>query len=92
METIPFDVVEKLADAYYQNFSQLSSVQRIRVMGHKKHLTDTHNVSRIRALLLAGIRATVLWRNVGGNRLILLFRKKTLAQQLLEIKKTLKKL
>ena len=92
LETIPFALVEKLAEVYYQNFSQLSSFQRIRIMGHKEHLGDAKNVSRIRALLLAGVRAAVLWKNVGGNQLILVFRKKMLARELLEIKKTMKKL
>ena len=39
-------------------------------------LRDTDNQERIRALLLAGIRAVILWRQVGGRRRYLIFRRK----------------
>lgn len=59
---------------------------RIQVAGEPAMLKQTINQHKIRALLLAGIRATVLWRQVGGKRRNILFsRKKMLssAQQLL---------
>jgi high frequency lysogenization protein len=59
---------------------------RIQVAGEPDMLKQTINQHKIRALLLAGIRATVLWRQVGGKRRNILFsRKKMLssAQQLL---------
>lgn len=89
---IPFSLVETMADIYYENFSQLSSFQRIRIMGKKEHLSDGKNVSRIRAILLAGVRAAILWRNFGGNQLILLFGKRSLAIELTHIKEAMKKL
>jgi len=45
---------------------------RIQVTGSAQYLQDERVAARIRALLLAGVRAAVLWRFVGGNRLGLL--------------------
>jgi len=46
---------------------------RIQVVGEQRHLENEHNANRIRALLLAGIRSAVLWRQKGGTRWQLLF-------------------
>ena len=46
---------------------------RIMVSGEPKHLTDNDNAHRIRANLLAAIRSTVLWRQLGGSRFGLVF-------------------
>ena len=43
------------------------------VRGEPEYLSQAGNANRIRALLLSGIRAAVLWRQLGGNRLRLLF-------------------
>jgi high frequency lysogenization protein len=56
------------------------------VNGEHVHLTRKENADRIRALLLAGLRAAVLWRQSGGGRLLMLLRYKKLiaeAQRLL---------
>lgn len=45
---------------------------RIQVSGSAEHLQDSRIAARIRALLLAGVRAAVLWRFVGGSRVELL--------------------
>lgn len=58
---------------YRETISTLSA--RIVVNGEKRFLEDPLVSSRIRALLLAGIRSTVLWRQVGGNRWLLLLRR-----------------
>ena len=42
---------------------------RIQVTGSAQYLQDERVAARIRALLLVGVRAAVLWRFVGGNRL-----------------------
>jgi high frequency lysogenization protein len=42
---------------------------RIMVNGDPAHLNNPENANRIRALLLAGIRAAMLWRQSGGGRL-----------------------
>ena len=65
------NVLAKLADIYRTTISTLSP--RIMVSGTPAYLNNPDNANKIRALLLAGLRATVLWRQVGGNRLQLLF-------------------
>ena len=46
---------------------------RIQVLGSAEVLSKTEIASKVRALLLAGIRSTVLWRQLGGGRLQLIF-------------------
>ncbi len=71
-------VVANLADIYLKTVSTLSP--RIMVTGTPQHLNNPENANRIRALLLAGLRSTVLWRQLGGSRLqLLLFRTRILA-------------
>lgn len=60
---------------------------RIQVTGNPSHLRVDENATRIRALLLSGIRCAVLWRQTGGRRWHLVFRRKRLiatARQLLD--------
>jgi high frequency lysogenization protein len=64
-------VMEDLAYGYQQTLSQLKP--RVVVTGEQRYLADPHNADRIRALLLAGIRSVVLWRQAGGVRWKLLF-------------------
>lgn len=65
------EVIEALAYGYQQTLSQLKP--RVVVSGEQRFLADEHNGNRIRALLLAGIRSVVLWRQAGGVRWKLLF-------------------
>lgn len=51
---------------------------RIKVTGSAQHLQNTRNADIIRALLLAGIRAAFLWRQLGGRRWRLLLQRKKL--------------
>lgn len=67
-------VIGNLADTYQQTLSTLSF--RIKVAGNPQILQNTHNANKVRALLLAGIRAAILWRQVGGRRWHLLFNRK----------------
>lgn len=53
---------------------------RIKVTGSAPLLQDSRNSDIIRALLLAGIRAAFLWRQLGGNRWSLLLRRRKLLQ------------
>ncbi len=46
---------------------------RIKIYGRQNHLQNPVNVNRIRALLLAGLRAAVLWHQLGGRRWQFLF-------------------
>ena len=53
---------------------------RIKVTGSAQHLQNEKNADIIRALLLAGVRAAFMWRQLGGRRWrLLLQRKKLLA-------------
>lgn len=65
------NVLAKLADIYVNTISTLTP--RIIVSGDPLHLNNPENANRIRSALLAGMRAAVLWRQLGGNRLRLLF-------------------
>lgn len=60
------NTVAALADLYKSTLSNLSF--RIHVTGNPSHLQNSHTANRVRALLLAGIRAAILWRQVGGKR------------------------
>jgi len=65
-----------LADIYQRYISSLSP--RIMVNGEPLHLQNPDTASRIRTVLLAGIRAAHLWRQCGGNRWKLLFGRRAL--------------
>ena len=47
-----------------------------------RHLQQPNNAAKIRALLLTGIRAARLWRQLGGHRWQLLFSRRKLLNQL----------
>ncbi len=64
-------VVARFANIYHRTISELSP--RIHVHGDPNFLQQPDNVNRIRALLLAGIRATILWQQKGGRRWQFLF-------------------
>jgi high frequency lysogenization protein len=51
---------------------------RIKVSGSAQHLENNRNADIIRALLLSGIRAAHLWRQLGGHRWRLLLQRKKL--------------
>jgi high frequency lysogenization protein len=72
-------VLTSLAELYTATVSTLKP--RIRVNGKPEYLTVSDNANRIRAVLLAGIRAATLWRQSGGSRLTLLFRRRALLQE-----------
>jgi high frequency lysogenization protein len=65
------NILAALADIYVENLSILQP--RIMVSGEPVYLQNPDNVNRIRALLLSGIRAAMLWRQIGGRRRQLLF-------------------
>ena len=64
-------VIANLADAYMSSISGFKF--RVIIWGSQRILTVAENMEKIRALLLAGIRASVLWRQLGGSRLQLIF-------------------
>ena len=73
-----FDLVSdpllaSFASIYSDIISPLGA--RIQVTGDPSILKQTNNQYKIRALLLAGIRSAVLWRQVGGKRRTILFKR-----------------
>ena len=60
------NVISNLADIYRTSVSELGP--KIMVRGEQTILSHPDNAARIRAMLLAGIRAVILWRQAGGNR------------------------
>ncbi len=67
-------VMETLNTAYQETISTLKF--RIMVTGnHGRHLQQGNNPAKIRALLLSGIRSAMLYRQLGGGRLALLFQR-----------------
>lgn len=67
------NTIARLANIYTQTISTLSP--RVLINGDHTHLNDQKNANKIRALLLAGIRAAVLWRQCGGSRWKLITRR-----------------
>ncbi len=70
------NVINCLAALYQRTISHLRPL--VIVHGDQSYLADPQNASRVRALLLAGIRAAVLWRQAGGTRWRLLTGQKAL--------------
>jgi high frequency lysogenization protein len=73
------NVVAGIADLYVNTLSTLTP--RIIVSGNHGHLNNPDNANKVRALLLAAIRSAVLWRQNGGSRLQLLFRRRLIAHE-----------
>ena len=73
------NIVAKLADIYSSTISTLSP--RIMVSGEPTLLANADIASRIRAVLLGGIRAAVLWRQAGGSRWKLLLQRNRFVEQ-----------
>lgn len=67
----------RLAELYANTLSRLQP--RIMVEGNPAFLQQSAQVDRIRALLMAAVRATVLWRQLGGNQWSLMFRRRQYA-------------
>jgi len=73
------NVLANLGDLYHSTVSTLQP--RIMVNGEQEYLSQPNVVNKIRALLLSGIRATLLWRQCGGARWKFLFFRKKLQDE-----------
>ncbi|MEX5586656.1 high frequency lysogenization protein HflD [Pseudomonas urmiensis] len=74
------NVIASSGALYQDTLSTLR--QRIQVHGDMRFLQQASNASKIRALLLAGIRAARLWRQLGGHRWQLVFSRRKLLNEL----------
>lgn len=72
-------VLAGLAKVYQETVSMLGP--KIKIQGEQVHLENETIAARIRALLLSGIRAAVLWQQAGGGRFTLLFQRGKIANQ-----------
>ena len=71
------DLAAQLARLYTESLSRLKP--RIMVEGNPQFLNQPNQVNQIRALLLAAVRAAVLWRQLDGSQLRLVFRRRQYA-------------
>lgn len=74
------NVVASFGGLYQDTLSTFR--QRIQVQGDMRHLQQTDNASKIRALLLAGIRSARLWRQLGGHRWQMVFSRRKMLDAL----------
>lgn len=74
------NIVAGISGMYQDTLSKLSF--RIQVHGDSRFLQQPQIAHQVRAILMAGIRAAMLWRQVGGKRWHLIFKRKALLKQL----------
>lgn len=72
------EVIGSLADIYREQISTLTP--RIMVQGDPSLLQRSETGARIRAFLLAGIRAAILWQQCGGRRWHLFLHRRSLVE------------
>jgi high frequency lysogenization protein len=80
-------LISSFASIYSDIISPLGS--RIQVTGDPSILKQPINQQKIRALLLAGIRAAVLWRQVGGKRRSIFFSRSKIVKTAEQLLKTI---
>lgn len=73
------NIIANLAETYSETISQLAP--RIMIKGNQTYLGNPDNASKIRALLLAAIRAALLWDQAGGSRWKLLFERSKMQKE-----------
>lgn len=73
------NVIANLAGLYSDTVSQLQP--KIMVSGESQYLSNNDQANKIRAILLGGIRAGVLWNQLGGSRWQILFKRKRFVMQ-----------
>ena len=73
------NVIANLADVYHTTISTINP--RIMVNGDQSFLSSADIINKIRALLLAGIRSAMLWRQCGGSRWRFIFFRRKIQQE-----------
>lgn len=68
------NMVAAVSGIYQDNLSKLNF--RIQVHGDSRYLQQSQVSDQVRASLLAGVRAAMLWRQLGGRRWHLIFKRK----------------
>lgn len=83
------NVIAGLSDIYTDTISTFSF--RIQVLGEYQYLQQARIANQIRTLLFAGIRAAVLWRQLGGSRLKIIFKRRQLLNMVSDLLEQAKK-
>jgi high frequency lysogenization protein len=73
------NVINNLADLYTNTISTFRF--RIQVSGQSGYLQQADVANRVRCLLFAGIRAGILWQQMGGRRWHFVFYRKQILEQ-----------
>ena len=73
------NTLSNLASIYSDTISTLSP--KVIVTGEDTYLTNSQNADKIRAILLAGVRAGILWLQVGGSRWQILLKRRFFVQE-----------
>jgi high frequency lysogenization protein len=79
------NVLANLGEVYHSTISTLQP--RIMVNGEQAYLSRPDIVNKIRALLLAGIRSVILWKQCGGARWKFIFYRKKIQKELEDLLK-----
>lgn len=77
------NVIGNLGDLYKETISTFRF--RIQVTGDQGYLQQARIANQVRALLLAGIRSATLWRQLGGSRWQLVFKRRQIAAKVSEL-------
>jgi high frequency lysogenization protein len=70
---------------YQDTLSTLSF--RVQVTGNVQHLKTPANADKIRALLLAGVRSAMLWKQLGGKRWQLILQRRQIVNSCRQLAK-----
>ncbi|MFT4940919.1 MAG: high frequency lysogenization protein [Paraglaciecola sp.] len=76
MDLFDHQMMSSLASIYSDVISPAGA--KIQVAGDPAMLKQSDNQNKVRALLLAGVRAAVLWRQLGGKRRHILFKRQNI--------------
>jgi len=80
-------VLQNFADIYSKAISPLGL--KIQVIGNPNILKQPVTQNKVRALLLAGVRAAVFWRQMGGKRRQFIFKRKQILAEAMMLHKEL---
>ncbi|HSC76118.1 MAG TPA: high frequency lysogenization protein HflD [Pseudomonadales bacterium] len=69
-------VINSIAGLYSDTLSTLKF--RIQINGNPQHLQQDNVASQIRTALMGGVRAALLWRQLGGSRLDFILQRKAI--------------
>lgn len=74
------NMLASISGMYQDTLSKLPF--RIQVQGDSRYLQQPQVANQVRAILMSGIRAAMLWRQLGGKRWHLIFKRKALLNAL----------